>query len=552
MQNLMFPYKKFNLLSRLALASLAVLLLAGPAAAQTSEAVLGAGAEGMLEEARQAVPMSMDEAVQIALQNNYALRESRLDVDNAQAQVREAWGQLLPQVDASASYTRNLKSANPFAGSDAGGLFGSLGSIGWLAFNEEARTDGDPSTNPISLMEFNERQASGYQEAGIAIGGSDNPFAVPNQFQGGISISQTLFSGSAFAGIKGASRLKEVNRFAADRQAQEAVDQTRQAYYAALLAEEQAQVQVASVRRTRETVQEATKMVAQGVAPKFERLSAEVELANLQTQLAQAQNQANTALDNLKLTLGISPSQPIRLSDDLDTEGDFILTSVSFEDAVASALERRADLAQAQTAIELQEIQKSVTQSQYLPTVSAVANLSYTGSVPDNRTSTLSDPNDPFSFTQRENEFFSSNYWNPAVSVGVQLSWNIFNGGQTRARVQQQQIAVEKAQVQYEQLRASVQLEVERALRDLRTARQQILSQNENTRRAEVNYEHTDTRLREGVSSPIELREASQQLDQSRLSYAQAVHDYLVARSAFEAAIGQPLSEPSDVQITSN
>ena len=70
--------------------------------------------------------LTLDEAVQIALVQNYTVRNRRLDVTNASAQVREAWGQVMPQVDASASYTRNLKTANPFAGSEAGGLFALL------------------------------------------------------------------------------------------------------------------------------------------------------------------------------------------------------------------------------------------------------------------------------------------------------------------------------------------------------------------------------------------------------------------------------------------
>jgi hypothetical protein len=40
------------------------------------------------------------------------------------------------------------------------------------------------------------------------------------------------------------------------------------------------------------------------------------------------------------------------------------------------------------------------------------------------------------------------------------------------------------------------------------------------------------------------VREASRQLDQSRLNYLQAVRDYLSAKSAFEAAIGQPAGVP--------
>ncbi|MEX0746949.1 MAG: TolC family protein, partial [Rhodothermales bacterium] len=78
-------------------------------------------------DAPQPVAIALEEAIQIALVNNHVMRSTRLDVDNANAQVREAWGQVMPQLDVQSSYTRNLKSANPFAGSEAGGLFASFG-----------------------------------------------------------------------------------------------------------------------------------------------------------------------------------------------------------------------------------------------------------------------------------------------------------------------------------------------------------------------------------------------------------------------------------------
>ena len=69
-------------------------------------------------------------------------------------------------------------------------------------------------------------------------------------------------------------------------------------------------------------------------------------------------------------------------------------------------------------------------------------------------------------------------------------------------------------------------------------ARSRLRTQERNVDRAELNYSFVETRLQEGVASPIELREASDQLDQSRLNFLQAVHDLLVARSTFRTAIG--------------
>ncbi|MEL7363995.1 MAG: TolC family protein, partial [Bacteroidota bacterium] len=230
-------------MSRLPLAAVitftAAFLFAPPSQAQDSPAV---------------VSISLDEAMQIATQRNYALLTAALDVENADAQVSEAWGQLFPQVDASAGYTRNLKQADPFAGSSAGNLFGGLGAIDWLVFNEDARTDDNPGTDPIAFSEFLSRQQDGLDAAGIVVEEGGNPFAVDNQFQGAITITQTLYSGSAFAAVRGARSLKDFNQAALETQLQDVLHQTRQAFYGALLAQNQVRVLAASVERSAQNV----------------------------------------------------------------------------------------------------------------------------------------------------------------------------------------------------------------------------------------------------------------------------------------------------------
>lgn len=497
-----------------------------------------------------AVTLTLDEAVQIALVNNYAIRGAELDVVNARAQVREAWGQVMPQVEATSSYTRNLVTANPFAGSEAGGIFGALGYVDWLAYNEQARTDGDASTEPLAFDEFMTRRQQGMAEAGAQFGDSTNPFGVDNQFVNGITVSQTLFSGRALAAIRGAQQLKDINQRGLDRQQQLVIDRVRQAFYQALLAQEQADVARQSVQRTEATLTEVTRRVEQGVAPKFQRLSSEVELANLETQYSQTQNAAEASVDNLKMELGVPVNIPLRLRGELRADEPGRYVNVVMQDAVAIALERRPDLEQARLAVQLREIDRQMTRSQYFPTISAFANLNYNGNVPDNRTLVSADPDDPFRFSSRDRGFFSGDYWNPSVNVGMRLTWNLFDGFQTSAQLQQREVAIRRAEVDQEQLYQSVYLEVQQALRNLETAARRIQSQETNIERAELNYQYATTRLREGVATPLEAREASMQLDTSRINYLQAVHDYLVAQSAFETAIGLPAGAPRDLLLT--
>ncbi len=520
----------------------AILALAPAAVAQT--------VSPNAEEIKEPLTLTLDEALQIALVRNYAMRLERLNVEQASAQVREAWSDAWPLVDATSSYTRNLKSANPFAGSEAGGLFSSFGFIDWLSFNERARTDDDAETGPIDFDEFLDRQEEGLEAIGAGFGGDANPFAVPNEFLNSVSVTQRLFSASLFVGIRGAKRYKELTGETLKRQRQLVLHEVRQAFYQALLSLKQVEVMRLSVARTQATLDETIQRVAQGLTPKFQRLTAEVELANLETEQVEVAGRAAQALDNLKMQIGIPVDQPIRLRGDLETEDRGRFLTVSTENVTDLALRHRPDLEQARIAVELQRIDRRRTQMQYLPELSAVANLSYIGRVPDDRTRIVSEDRDNFIYRSESIDFFSQSYWNPAISAGVRLTWNIFNGFRTSAQAQQRSLALHQAELQYDQAVQQIRMDVQGTLRDLETAQQRILAQDQNVRRAELNYEYARARLAEGVASPAEERNASEQLDQSRLNRLRALYDYLVAQSALETSLGMTQWNAEDPQLT--
>jgi outer membrane protein TolC len=85
---------------------------------------------------------------------------------------------------------------------------------------------------------------------------------------------------------------------------------------------------------------------------------------------------------------------------------------------------------------------------------------------------------------------------------------------------------------------------VERALRSLENARERLDAQGENVDLAQQNYRFAQRRVTVGVADQLELRDASDQLDEARLNYFQAVYDFLEARSRFESAVGVPVVPP--------
>ena len=503
-----------------------------------------------------ALALSLAEAEQIAIERAYAVRNAALETERARLQVREAYGGLYPRLDASSSYTRNVVQANPFAGSSAGNIFGGLGAIGWLQFNETARTDGDPATEPISFSEYNQNVAAGQAAIGFSPADGSNPFGTDNQIINSLSLSQPLYSPTALAAVKGAESLVEINAAAEEQRVDEVLFQTRQAFLAALLAEQQVTVQISSATRARETYSDASLLVSQGVRPKLERLNAEVDLANTETQVVLARVQADDAVERLLLTLGLPVDTPVVLDGTLLAPPETLFRTTALADGAVppEAIDERPDVRQAALAIRLQEVQQNITRAATKPSASAFVNLSYNGNIPDDRSAIFNpDPSDPFTFEESTTGFFSDAYWQPAVSAGVRLNWTLFDGFQTRRRAQQNQISIDQAEIALEQVRNAAGQEVASAARALRSAERRLAVQAQTVATAETAYRFASARLTEGVATQVDVRVASQNLDLARLNYLQTVFDALVARSAYERATGtiEPGGLPGDVTTAS-
>jgi outer membrane protein TolC len=488
--------------------------------------------------------LTLDGAVRLAVERSPALRAARLDVREAAARVQEVRAETAPQLAVMASYTREFASPNPFAGTDALGVFGAQAPTEWLLWNERARTDGSPQTEPIPLDEFRQRQEAAYRDAGVEPRGMrDNPFGVENQFMAGLSIEQVLWSPAALAELRAAEAEQAGALAGARRELLTIADTVRQAYLGALLAEEQAGVLARSVERTRADAAEAARRVGQGVAPVPERLAIEVELGNVQTDWIEARTQAENALDFLKLVLGLALARPIELVETLAVQDDFRAADTPLAAVLTEAFERRDDVRQARLALQARRARADAARAARRPAVNLFADVNVVGNVPDDRTRVVTDPLQPFQVEEERRGFLSRDFWDVAANAGVRMQWNVFAGGRVRAQEQLADVAVDAAQLQLEQARDRVELEVRQALREVRAAAERARIQEENVVRAGRNYGMVAERVAQGVAVPLERRDASEQLDRSRLALARARHDYIAARSRLRTAMGVGLED---------
>jgi outer membrane protein TolC len=483
--------------------------------------------------------LSVPGAEMLALERARAIRLARLDLEDADLEVTEARGGLQPRISTQAGFTRELQPVNQFAGTQAGDLLGADGPTDWVVYNERARTDGNPDTAPISLEQFMERQERARREAGAdEVRSPGSPFSVPNQFQAGLSFSQAILAPGAAAQLRAAQAFREATDASLRREIAATLDSVRQAYLSVLLADARAGVIERSERRTAAALAEAERRIEEGIASISERLSSQVELANIRTELIQARLQEGRARNGFRLTLGLPATTPIVLTDPLAIDDDFLLADMSAEQALAIASELRADLEEARLFIAARQAQVDAARASLQPNLNAVADLNLIGNVPDERRRVRSDPVDPFDFDVERRGIFSDDFWNIGATAGLQLQWNLFEGGALRARVERARVGVREAELQFEQVADVVLLEVEDALAQMRAARERVLIQQTNVDFAEQNYEVANQRVLQGVATTMERREASTQLDESRLNLLQAIHDYLSARSAFLAAVG--------------
>lgn len=306
--------------------SMCLFLAAARAAAQPA-----AGTGGVI---------TLEEAVRVALRANHDLAAARLDVEKAEARVREAWGYAFPRLDVSARYSRALKKSVFF------------------------------------LPDFNDLSSGRVMPIEI---GSTNAFDMT------FTASQVLFNSAVFTGVGTAHVYSKVAREMYRAKEVEVVTGVRKAYYGVLLAAQVAGVARENLKNAEDNLRRVTVLASQGLVAEYDRLRATVGVENLRPEITRAENAATLAVNALRIAMGVP------FADSLEVRGDIGFEPVD-STVVAGAQEHvltaNPSLAALRYQVEVNDAFIAVERSSYLPSLAAFGNYELQAQKNDLRMST--------------------------------------------------------------------------------------------------------------------------------------------------------------------
>lgn len=194
-----------------------------------------------------------------------------------------------------------------------------------------------------------------------------------DEWSGSIRIVQTIYQGGRIRSALRTARLtKDQALLQYEAVIADALLEVRIAYFGVLEAEQQIVVQEASVKLLLQELENTQHRFEAGTVPRFDVLRGEVEVANARPRLIRAKNQYRIAKSNLATVLGYNiPSSvwediPLNLTGKLDA-GAY---NIELPTAIAQAMERRPELGSLRKAESLRKEDIVAVKSGYKPTVS--------------------------------------------------------------------------------------------------------------------------------------------------------------------------------------
>ncbi len=437
-------------------------------------AALGAGASPAAEMPWPDRPLTLAECLDIALQQNATLRASRQDLEAAHGLSVQTRAVVLPKVTASGDY----------------------------ALNEDRAVERlELPPNPLF-------------PAGAPVIDPGN-----QRWTAGVRLVQTFFEGGRLAASWRAARLVRDQALARHRTViAEVVTAVRVAYADVLLAEREIVVADAAVALLEKELEDNQRRFNAGTVPRFNVLRAEVELANAQPRLSRARNAHRLAKNHLVHLLGYTVPQevwedlPLRLAGSLEVPR----FTLSVPEALARALAARPELVAARLAEQLHGEDVRSARAGYLPRLQGYVGYGA-------RKSTFSSELDA-----------TVHGW----EVGVQATWNVFDGALTRGKVTEARARLEKSRIEADDLARQIELEVRAAYSSLVEAWEVRESQQKVVEQAEEALRLARARADAGTGTQLDVLSAQTALTEARTTDVRARHDYVVALARLERAIG--------------
>jgi outer membrane protein TolC len=428
--------------------------------------------------------LNFAQCVDAALKQNPNLFATRAQIEQAEAGLAQARGSRFPKVTVSLNGVRTNDSLNAFG----------------LKLSQRSATFGDfgagqfDPTNPGVLS--------------VAPQNLNYP-AVVNNFNTRIEAQLPLYTGGMIEGyIEQAQSYIRAAQQGDQAARQQVIFHVLQAYEGVHAARAYVDVAKQGEIAAESYVKTIDSLLKQGVVVKSDLLSARIHLEDVRIQLAQAQNAADSALEQLHMLLGLPFSQPL----DIGSQVSPVPLSGKPAELREQALASNPGLNAMRHQMEAAEANVKVAKAGLYPQAGLMARQDW---------------ND-------KNVGFDAN----SYTLGATVSWNAFDGGATRGAVDRASAGRAELAAHLRQAESGVEFQVGEASRKSEEAERRMGLRELAVSHAEEALNLVEKRYNNGVTTITELLAARAQLDKARADVVAAKYDLAVQRAGLRLAVG--------------
>ena len=278
-------------------------------------------------------PITLQQALELAQRNNRDVQVAELQLQQSQAELREAQAALLPTASAQAGFTRSEQLISP---------------------------------TPLPPIPDND---------------------ITDTFSTSAQVTYDVFtSGQRSASIRAAQAAIRAAEDTLDTELQDLRLDVSNDYYDMQQADELVLIAQASVDNAQRSLEDTQALERAGLGTKFDVLQAEVQLSDLQQQLTEAIGQQEIARRQLSETLSIKETATLQAADPVEVAGTWPLP---LEKSIALALQNRSELAEILEQRQIAQQNRRLIKGSFGPQASVSASASFADDISDDSSSQL-------------------------------------------------------------------------------------------------------------------------------------------------------------------
>lgn len=492
-----------------------------------------------------ATPITLDEAIRLALEQNNDVAIARLQRSVALEDVRAALGFMDPVLQPTFLYERTTAAVTSVIG---GAANGSVDQSDWTSGRQLA------GRSPWLGGRFSFDFTSTRLETNNTFQRLNPQFPVSTGFM----YVQPLGRGLALDPERRQILVSRTTVTQTDAQlARVLIDQlslVEQAYWDLAFASRNADLQTTALAQAQRQVESNERQVAQGTLAPIDVVEAETQVANFEQSLATA-NQALTEAENRLKSLIITERRsalwnvPLVPADLREPQ----VPQLSLDAAVALALSRRPELSEYEASVAQNEIDQRFYADQARPQIDLVSRYALSGLAG----TFIEQPNDPLGGGATIPPFFSGGLGSalstitarrfPSVSVQLQMDLPLGNrtasANAARARLAGNQLGRVR-----QQLEQTIEAEVRNALQAVQSSQQRLMAGASAARNAQQQYESQQRRFESGLGTVFLVLERQTALVTAQTQELRARADVNQALALLDRAVGGTL-ERHGVQV---